>query len=151
MNEPQKLDDRVRWTDEDILARFEQQAISRAEWTHRAHVMVAYLYLRDHPFEDAMERIRKGIKALNAANGVIEGPGMGYSETLTVAFARLILAVAQNYHPPKSLSGEEFCDKHPELLCSKVFRLFYSPMVLANPMSKSQFLEPDLAQLPRVT
>jgi hypothetical protein len=140
----------VRYTDGELLSRFEQQAIPRPEWTHRAHVMVAYLYVRDLDFEEALDQIRSGIKALNAANGVEEGPLMGYHETITVAFARIIAGVVAGHHPQRDLSAEEFCDKHPELMCSKLFRLFYSPQVLGSPRAKVSFLQPDIAQLPAI-
>jgi hypothetical protein len=134
--------------DKELLGRFERCAISRAEWTHRAHVQVAYLYISTLPFDAAIDRIRCGIKALNGANKVEEGPRSGYNETITVAFARLVLSTFRTYETGYPPTSDEFCDRHPELMSPQVLKLFYSPLRLANPLTKAEFLEPDLAQLP---
>jgi hypothetical protein len=134
--------------DDDLLERFERCAIPRPEWTHRAHVQIAYLYVKAHPFPEALNRVRCGIQALNAANGVEEGPRSGYNETITVAFLRLVECAFRVYDVTQPPTSDEFCDRHPELMTPKVIKLFYSPLVLGNPRSKTQFLEPDLAKLP---
>jgi hypothetical protein len=138
-------------TDEELLKRFEAQAISRGEWTHRAHVRVAYLYLSAAQFEEALVKIRGGIQRLNAANKVPEGPDMGYNETTTVAFAHLIAATMRAYGAVfPTASSEEFCDRHPQLMMAHVLRLFYSPERRMHPDAKARFVEPDLAPLPRI-
>jgi hypothetical protein len=63
--------------DAEFLARFEARTLPFAQWTHRAHVKVAFLYLRALPFGAALERTRAGIRAYNAANRVPEGPTSG--------------------------------------------------------------------------
>ena len=72
--------------DQEFLSRFEDCTLPFAEWTHRAHVKVAFLYVRDNSFERAIEKICAGINAYNAVNDVPEGPMVGYNETTTVAF-----------------------------------------------------------------
>src|SRR5262249_12648590 len=62
----------LRMDDQRFLAAFEAAAIPRERWAHRDHVRVAFLYLRDHPFEEALSRIRSGIQSLNRANRVPE-------------------------------------------------------------------------------
>jgi hypothetical protein len=138
-------------TDDELLQRFEAQALSRQEWTHRCHVKVAYLYLSRHPFAEALARIRQGIQALNKANKVPEGPASGYNETTTVAFAHLIAATIEAYGATlPAASAEEFCDRQPQLLSPHILRFFYSPERRMDPRAKTQFLEPDLAPLPRL-
>ena len=83
--------------DETLLRRFEDCTLPFAEWTHRAHVRVGYLYLIRYPFPEALERVRKGIQAYNAAHDVEEGPTSGYNETTTQAFLRLIAATMLSY------------------------------------------------------
>ena len=78
--------------DAEFLRQFESLTLPFDQWTHRAHVKVAYLYLRSHPFDDALARIRRGIKAYNAANHVPESATSGYNETTTRAFLHLIAA-----------------------------------------------------------
>lgn len=132
--------------DADLLSRFESQSIPRNEWTHRLHVRMAYLYLQQHPFEEALARIRRGIQLLNAANTVPEGQQAGYNETLTVAWATLVHTTIVEQDP--AASSDEFVDKQPHLLCSTLLRLFYSRGIWTEQDCKTRFVEPDLAPLP---
>jgi hypothetical protein len=50
-------------THAELHRRFENLTLPGEEWTHRAHVKVAYLYLSRHPFPAALDRLRSGIKA----------------------------------------------------------------------------------------
>ncbi len=138
-------------SDEEFLAAFEQLTLPFAQWTHRAHVKVAYLYLLAHPFEEALTRMRRGIKAYNAHNKVPEGPTSGYNETTTHAFLHLIAATMSAYGAAMPTeNAEKFCDTHPQLMTRNVLRLFYSPQQRMHPLAKSQFVEPDLAALPKI-
>jgi hypothetical protein len=137
--------------DEQLLAQFENQTLPFSEWTHRAHVKVAYLYLRKHPFPQALEHLRKGIKAYNAANNRPDGPMQGYNETTTHALTHLICAVMRAYdktHPVTT--ADSFCDVHTELMSQYVLRFFYTVERRTNPLAKTQFVEPDLAPLPKI-
>lgn len=142
---PTSMDDRT------LIERFERQQLPPPDWTHRAHVRVAYLYLAEHPFEEALERVRSGIQALNAANGVPEGPNRGYNETTTRAFLHLVAATMEAYGTAlPSADSEAFCDHHPQLMCKQILRCFYSPEQRMRPEAKTEFVAPDLAPLPRL-
>lgn len=132
--------------DDTLLERFEAAAISRAAWTHRAHVRMAYLYLRDLPFGAALAKIRRGIKSLNRANAVPETATSGYHETLTVAWARLIVAATRQ--SPVPTTSEELLERYPELLDKTALRAHYSRERILSPEAKRAFVEPDLAPLP---
>ena len=135
--------------DAEFLRQFESLELPFTEWTHRAHVRLAFLYLREHGLEGGVERLRRGIQAYNKANDVPEGPLQGYNETTTVAFAHIVHAVLNSYaesHPTPD--GESFCDMHPQLLSKHVLRCFYSPERRILPEAKHTFVEPDLAPLP---
>lgn len=136
--------------DSELLTRFEDRSLPFADWTHRTHVKVAYLMLRDASLEAALERLCKGIKAYNAANGVPEGLQQGYHETMTRAFLVLIDATMR-VHGERlpTPDAESFCDTHPQLLCKQVLRLFYSNERWSSPEAKGRFVQPDLAPLPR--
>lgn len=138
-------------TDDELLAQFEDQSLPFDRWTHRAHVRVAYIYLSRYPFDNAYERLSKGIRAYNAHHNVPEGPTRGYNETTTRAFAQLVAATIHAYgtaFPTKN--SDEFCDTHPQLMTRNVLRLFYSPARRLDPRAKATYVEPDLAPLPRV-
>ena len=134
-----------------FLAQFEACTLPFDQWTHRAHVKVAWLYLRKHSLDEATARIRAGIKAYNAANDVPDGPGEGYNETVTHAFMHIMHATMQAYgelFPAKT--ADEFCDIHPHLLHRSLMRIFYSPDGRKDlAAEKVCFVEPDMCDLPR--
>ena len=138
------LDDRT------FLGQFEDRTLPFDQWTHRAHVKVAYLYLRRFSLDEAIDKMRQGVQRYNAANDVPEGPDTGYNETTTQAFMRIIHAVMSEYESVfPTESADEFCDTHPQLLCKHILRFYYSPDQRMHPDAKTTFVEPDLAPLPR--
>jgi len=136
--------------DEDFLAQFEACSLPFEQWTHRSHVRVAYLYLRKYSLGEALARIRAAIRAYNHANRVPEGPTSGYNETTTHAFLVLVAATMEAYGEAiPTADADSFCDAHSQLMTRHVLRLFYSPAARMNPLAKTQFIEPDLAPLPK--
>jgi hypothetical protein len=137
--------------DAELLRRFEDCTLPFAQWTHRCHVKVAYLYLRQLNFDDALMRIRATINAYNAANHVPESPTSGYNETTTHAMLHLIAAVMRAYGSTfPTETSDAFCDAHPQLMTRHILRLFYSPARRMDPLAKTRFVEPDLAPLPKI-
>jgi hypothetical protein len=136
--------------DRELLEQFEQLTLPFDQWTHRTHVKVAFLYLRAFGLEEGLERMRRGIKAYNAANDVPETETTGYSETTTVAFMHLIHATMVAYGAVMPVeTADAFCDTHPQLAQPTVLRLFYSPARRQHPAAKTSFVAPDLTALPR--
>jgi hypothetical protein len=137
--------------DAEFLRQFEALTLPFAQWNHRAHVKVANLYLRSHSFDEALLRMRQGVKAYNVANNVPESKTSGYNETTTHAFLRLIAAVMRAYGEVFPVTdADAFCDTHPQLMTRHALRLFYSPKRRMHPLAKTQFVEPDLAPLPKL-
>ena len=135
-------------TDDDtFLGLFEAGRWPLEQWHHREHIKVAYLYLRRYPFDEAMERMRHGIRAHNAVHGVPDAPDRGYHETMTQAWMRLVHLTLCEYGP--SASADEFFGQHPQLSQTKVLRLFYSRELMMSPRAKTEYVEPDLAPLPK--
>jgi hypothetical protein len=136
--------------DDEFLRQFEACSLPFSEWTHRAHIKVAYLYRRDYTYETAVEKLRRGIKAYNAANNVVESETSGYNETTTCAMAQIIATTMAAYaRVVPTADANAFCDAHPQLLTKHVLRLFYSPERRMQPNAKAEFVAPDLAPLPR--
>jgi hypothetical protein len=137
--------------DADFLRAFEDCTLPFEQWTHRAHLKIAYLYLSQHSFEEALKRIGAGIQKYNAANKVPEGPTSGYNQTTTHAFLHLVAATMAAYKETHRVSSAEaFCDMHPQLMSKHVLRLFYSPRRRMDPSAKQAFVEPDLTALPKI-
>ena len=135
--------------DDEFLSSFEECTLPFEDWTHRAHVKVAFLYLRKFDFDEAVSRMRQGVKAYNSANRVPDSKTMGYNETTTVAFMHLVHSIDREYSDTFPTSNADvFCDTHPQLLSKHVLRFFYSPERRMHPDAKHEFVEPDLTPLP---
>jgi len=134
-------------TDETFLQAFTACTLTHAEWNHRAHIKLGYLYLCRHPLEEAVTRVRVGIQALNAAHQTPEGPDRGYHETITQAWLRIIHCTLCEYGPAET--ADAFLDQQPQLAQKQTLRLFYSRERLMSLLAKREFVEPDLAPLPQ--
>ncbi|HEV7868084.1 MAG TPA: GNAT family protein [Chthoniobacteraceae bacterium] len=129
--------------DRALIAALAAATLTRDEWGHREQLRVTYLYLRDYPREEALERLRDRIQNLHAAHGTPDGLRSGYHETTTQAWLRLVeIAMSHSMPDPDS---DAFIEAHPELLEPHVLRLFYSSERLLSPEAQRYFIEPDLA------
>jgi hypothetical protein len=54
---------------DDLVARFIAGTIPHAEWTHVAHLTVGTWHVHRYGPEEALVRLRVGIRALNDAHG----------------------------------------------------------------------------------
>ena len=136
-------------SDTDFLDRFETCRIDHASWSHRCHVRMAYLYVREHGYDAGIVRIRDGINALNASHGDAipkDQVDRGYHETLTVAWARVIAAAIAAWGPEPDFGA--VAEKHPHLVQKTLLRLFYSRPRIMSWEAKRVFVEPDLLALP---
>jgi len=134
--------------DDHFIAEFEACRWPLEKWHHRDHVKLAYLYLLRHGLDGAASRLRDGIRAHNAAHHIPDRPDSGYHETMTQAWLRLVHLALCEYGP--AASADEFVEQHPELSEKKTLRLFYSRELFMSPRAKREFVEPDLAPLPRI-
>jgi hypothetical protein len=132
--------------DEKFLHAFQAAAWPADDWHHREHVKIAYLYLRQYPFDVALDRVRSGILALNAAQNVPDEPNRGYHETMTHAWLQLVHVTLCEFGP--SESADAFVDTHAQLLSKRALWLFYSQDRLLSAEAKQSFIVPDLAALP---
>ena len=133
--------------DEVFLKAFEDCTLPSDQWKHRAHLKVAYLYLRTLPFDEALIKARQNIQRYNAATNTPENLERGYHETITVAWMRLMDCALSVSGP--ATSADEFLEREAQLLNSKALRFFYSREQLISWRAKAEFVEPDLAPLPR--
>jgi hypothetical protein len=133
--------------DDAFLARFEACAIPLEEWNHRAHLRVAWTYLRKFGLDGATERMRAMIPRFNASKGIVDALDRGYHDTLTVAWLRILDATI-NAHGPEA-DATSFLDTHTQLHSKALLRLYYSRDRILSREAKRAFVEPDLAPFPR--
>ena len=132
--------------DQTFLRAFEDCTLPFEEWKHRAHIRVAYLYLRRWPYADALERVRESIKRYNAATNTPESLERGYHETITVAWMCLVHFTLCEYGPAPS--SDEFLEAQEHLLNRKALRFFYTRDRIVSWEAKANFVEPDLVPFP---
>ncbi|WP_395748127.1 hypothetical protein [Prosthecobacter sp.] len=132
--------------DEEHLRRFEDHSLPREQWTHRAHLKVAYLYLQRLSFPDALAQLRAGIKAYNAAKGIQDTPTGGYHETMTRVWLQLVYTALSQFGPAES--ADAFFDAQHQLASKRTPLLFYSHDLIMSPEARCSFVVPDLAPLP---
>ncbi|MFZ2279055.1 MAG: hypothetical protein WAW39_14720 [Prosthecobacter sp.] len=133
--------------DEEHLRRFEDHSLPKEEWTHRAHLKVAYLYLIRFSQPEALERLRVGIQAYNAAQGIQDTPTGGYHETMTQVWLQLVYTALRQFGPADT--ADAFFDAQTQLCDKRTPLLFYSRNRLMSPEAKHSFVAPDLVPLPR--
>ncbi|HEX5139166.1 MAG TPA: hypothetical protein VFY93_19520 [Planctomycetota bacterium] len=130
-----------------FVGRFEACAIPLEEWDHKAHLKVAWTYLRQHGLLGATERMRAGIRRFNASKGLEDSLDRGYHETLTVAWLRIVDAVMRVHGAEADATA--FLGKHTQLHSKALLRLYYTRDRILSWDAKRRFVEPDLAPFPR--
>jgi ribosomal protein S18 acetylase RimI-like enzyme len=131
------LDDGGLWR------RFHDRTLCHAQWTHAAHLRIAWLHLARYELDEAHLRMRAGILRLNAAHGLVETPQRGYHETLTRAWLRLVAAARRRGLGPDSMSAlaDPALERNAPLA-------FYSRDRLFSLEARAMYVPPDLAELP---
>lgn len=132
-------------SDEEFLRLFERCEVTTEEWTHEAHVRMAFLFLSKYSVVESLEMVRQGIQRLNAVIGV---SGAGYHETITVAYLKVI---ASRLRDGRKHTWPSFRSAHPDLLSSKFLERHYSRDYLGSREAREGFVAPDREGLPDVS
>jgi hypothetical protein len=130
--------------DREFLAAFEAGAYAPADFSHRAHVRLAYVYLAESDVNLALERMRASLLIFLSRHNI---PASKFHATLTRAW---ILAVDHFMHrSPKASSADDFIARNPVLLDSKIMLTHYSADLLFSDQARAEFVEPNLDPIPR--
>jgi hypothetical protein len=131
-------------TDAEFLAAFEGCTLTREQWTHTAHVRMAWLYLQtNEAFESVFTKTRQNIQRFNRA---VVGKPDAYHETITYAFLRFIRDRLQR--DASGMPFESFCLRYPDLLSSAVLARYFSKELLDSSEARHEVVAPDLSVLP---
>ncbi len=139
-----KSDAEIEHLGEGLIAR----TLSRAEWTHEAHLAATTYLLLRRPDVDIDKELPGIIRRFNESVGGVNSDTEGYHETITRMFlhgVRLFLAEADPKAPLHELVNE--------LLLSPMGRRdwplrFYSPARLFSVEARRNSVAPDIAALP---
>jgi hypothetical protein len=132
---------------DDLAARFRAAVVPHAEWTHRAHLVVGTWHVHHHGPEEALARLRSGIRALNDAHGTPNSATRGYHETITRAYVALLAELLAACPPAMPLA-----DRVARVLASlltdpSLLLRFWSEERLMSASARAGWVEPDLAPL----
>lgn len=132
-------------SNDEFLIAFRTCTLPAAEWTHEAHLRMAWLVLKRANYEDALDEIRAGITRFN--DRVLKKV-LAYHETITVAFTRLI-AVGMSDLPNDHTFGQ-FKVSFPDFFDNKLSALLkhYNRETLFSDEARARYIEPDLVKLP---
>ena len=124
--------------------RFESCKFPAAEFNHRAHLRLAYIYLSENDDETAYEKMRGSLHKFLKYNGVDPSK---YHETMTRAW---VLAVRHFMEKTDTAdSADSLIDKNPEMLDTNIMLTHYTAEVLFSDEARNKFVKPDLDPIPR--
>ena len=128
-------------TDTEFSRAFEAGSVTPAEFTHLAHVRVAWVYLNEAAsMEDALPRMRAAIRRFAAAAGASQK----YHETITVFWMRLLADVRT-----RGAAGElaDVLHAHPALADKELPLQYFSRERLFSDEARVAWVEPDRQSL----
>lgn len=125
--------------DSEFVAAFEACAIARSDFHHSDHVRLAWIYLREHPLIEAIQRFTTSLQRFAAHHGV---PAL-YHETITWAYLLLIHERMQRTGAPADWSS--FCTANTDLFTSRpsILERYYAPETLHSDTARRTFVMPD--------
>ena len=126
-------------TDTQFLERFENQTLGEAEFRHRDHVRLAWLYLRRFPLPDAISVFSSGLKKFAARLGKADR----YHETITLAY--LLLINERMARGPASDAWPDFAARNPDLFRWKggILDSYYRAETLSSEVARCAFVFPE--------
>jgi hypothetical protein len=129
-----------------LMREFEACTLPKQDWTHTAHLVVGFWYLRHFPYAEAVTRIRAGIQRYNEACGVRQTPTGGYHETITLFYISMIDRLLRSATPEESTVSlaarviDECGDRRLPLT-------YYTKERLMSWEARTRWVEPDLRSL----
>lgn len=132
-------------SDTQFLQDFQTGVLPFEQWTHAAHIRMAYLVCQSSVnFEEALERIRQGIQHFNGLHA--SKLKIGFHESMTRLWATLVWNAVQTFSATHSDSNA-FIEQNNHLMDSSLWKQYYSPTLMFSPEAKKDFIEPDLKSI----
>jgi hypothetical protein len=137
----------IREALEELAAAFLSRSLPRAQWTHGAHLSVGAWHVHRFGVDEAIARLRVGIRALNDFHGTINTATSGYHETITVAYARLIEEFLVGFEPGTPLAHSVSHLLAGPLSERSLLLKFWSRALLMSEAARAAWVAPDLQPL----
>jgi hypothetical protein len=125
-------------SNEELIQKFETNAIAEDSFHHADHVRLAFAYLCEYPALQALEKFSSALKRFAAARGKTQL----YNETITCAYFFLI---HERMARSECAEWEEFSHHNPDLLIWKdgMLSRYYKEATLKSDLARTVFLFPD--------
>jgi hypothetical protein len=130
-----------------FAAQFTALTLTREQWTHAAHLRVGAWHVDRYGADEALNRLRRGIRVLNESFGNVNTDSAGYHETITAAYVRLIALFLARCDPSAPLEDKVGALLASPLADKSVLRAFWSRELMMSPRARASWVEPDLAPL----
>ena len=125
-------------TDTEFARAFERGDVSPAEFSHRSHIRLAWVYLQESPsFDAAVDRIREGIQQFATSAGKADK----YHETITIAWMKLLAAAGHRIG--SAVSFDELLRLAPELADKDLPLRYYARRRLFSESARAAWVPPD--------
>jgi|ERR1700692_2065342 len=125
-------------SNEELIRRFESDAVPEDSFHHADHVRLAFAYLCEYPVFHALERFASALKRFATARGKRQL----YNETITCAYFFLI---RERMVSSAGLGWEGFARRNPDLLVWKdgILTRYYREATLKSDIARNVFVLPD--------
>jgi hypothetical protein len=128
-----------------VVSAFENATISRDDWRHAEHLVVALWYLDKHDEKVALDKVRSGILNLLTSGFQVDlSKEMPYHETMTVFWVR---AVAEFNDTRKEMPLAERASELVNTFDKEYPMKFYSRKLLFSDDARAAYVEPDLRSI----
>jgi hypothetical protein len=142
----------MTWTSDaqldDFVVRFLNRTLPKSEWTHAAHLSVGAWHVHRYGVEEAVNRLRQGIRALNESHGTANTDSGGYHETITRAYAHLIAEFLGGHSESSTLAQRLRALLASPLAHKDALLEYYSKDRLMSSAARREWNRPDLKPLP---
>lgn len=125
-------------TDRELVAAVEGCTLGGADFHHADHVRLAWIYLREAPLLEGLERFTATLKRFAAHHGAAGK----YHATITWAY---LLLIHERMQRSSATAWDEFAAANADLLAWKpsILERYYTAPTLASAVARRTFVLPD--------
>ena len=132
------MQDHFKLSDKEFMTQFENCLLEPTDFTHEAHLRLAWLYIQEDGVTKATERLQAQLQAFVAHVGARDK----YHTTLTIA---AVMAVHHFVVRSKSTNFKDFISEFPQLGShfKPLIASHYSFDVFTSTKARTSFIVPD--------
>lgn len=133
---------------ESLVDRFNKQTLPKNDWTHEAHIVVAFWYSSRYNEDEALIAVRNAIRNYNHAVGTVNSDSTGYHETLTVFWLRIVRTyLSGNKGTIEALVNNFIADGNAD---KEMPLKYYTREVLFSVQARKNWIAPDKISMDKV-